>query len=438
MAALSDGISHIENPLDSLDSRSCAEACAVLGADITGQRENGVLRDWIVRGKRPVAEDGRAVSRTARHIDAGNSGTTLFFGLAAAALFSGPVTFTGDEQTARRGAGPLLDALKGLGVDVTSQNGCTPITIRGPWKGGKVSLSCPTSQYLSALLLAAPLAPAGVVTEIEVPLLNEKPYIDMTLAYLKAQGLCGQSPENPVCYEPDFSWFRVAGGAVYTPVNGPVPGDFSSAAFPAAAAVISASIPEKTPEGITLWGLDPDDTQGDKVFFEYLARMGCDVRWKRSVNRNDGETAEEKGGAWRLHVSRGGPLSGGVFDLNATPDMLPVLAALGAFASGGAGVTELVNAAHARIKETDRVSVMAQELDKLGIHCEEKPDGLVIHGITSRGRGGGRTIAVDGRGDHRVVMALACAALGMGGPVEIAGAEAADVTYPGFLELLRR
>ena len=438
MAALSDGVSCIENPLDSLDARSCARACAVLGADINEQRENGVLRGWIVRGRRPMEEGGSAVSGTARHIDAGNSGTTLFFGLAAAALFSGPVTFTGDKQIARRGARPLLDALTGLGVEVTSKNGCTPITIRGPWKGGKVSLSCPTSQYLSALLLAAPLAPSGVVTEIEVPLLNEKPYIEMTLAYLKAQGLCGQGPESPVSYEPDFSRFRVTGGAAYTPVNGPVPGDFSSAAFPAAAAVISAAAPGETPAGITLLGLDPDDTQGDKVFFEYLVRMGCDVRWERIENRSGGATEEKEGSVWSLHVSRGGPLSGGVFDLNATPDMLPVLAALGAFASDGAGVTELVNAAHARIKETDRILVMAEELSKLGVHCEEKPDGLVIHGASSCGGGSGRNIAVDGRGDHRVVMALVCAALGMNVPVEIAGAEAADVTYPGFLELLQR
>jgi 3-phosphoshikimate 1-carboxyvinyltransferase len=117
------------------------------------------------------------------------------------------------------------------------------------------------------------------------------------------------------------------------------------------------------------------------------------------------------------------------------------MAALGACAEG---VTELVNAAHARIKETDRIAVMAAELGKLGVACREKPDGLVIHG-KPRGPAGtpesfrpadGAAVRLSGHHDHRVVMALACAALGAARPVEIDGAEAAGVTYPGFLELL--
>jgi 3-phosphoshikimate 1-carboxyvinyltransferase len=129
--------------------------------------------------------------------------------------------------------------------------------------------------------------------------------------------------------------------------------------------------------------------------------------------------------------------------------MLPIMAALAAFAEGE---TALVNAAHARIKETDRIACMAKELGKLGVNCRERPDGLVISGRgrnvrksqqsvshdVSRVENGGHNepIVVDGHGDHRIVMALACAALGAAGPVEIAGAEAADVTYPGFLELV--
>jgi 3-phosphoshikimate 1-carboxyvinyltransferase len=348
-------------------------------------------------------------------LDVGNSGTTLFLALAAAALGREPVVFTGDEQIARRGAGPLLEALRGLGITVDSaSNGCVPITVQGPWKGGRVSLSCPTSQYLSALLLAAPLAPAGTVTEIEVPLLNEKPYIDLTLSYLRAQ-------EVPWEGKADYSYFRIPGGASYAPVNGPVAGDFSSAAFPGCAAAICGLppvVPPATPSiggPVVLLGLDPQDPQGDKAIFDMLAHMGCDVAWDR------------QGDEWRLTVSRAGPLKGGTFDLNATPDLLPAAAALGACAHGE---TVLVNAAHARIKETDRIAVMAEELRKLGADITERPDGLVIRGGALRGG------AVDGRGDHRVVMALAVAALGASGPVEIAGAESAAVTYPAFPELL--
>jgi 3-phosphoshikimate 1-carboxyvinyltransferase len=344
----------------------------------------------------------------------GNSGTTLFLALAAAALGHEPVEFTGDDQMKRRSAAPLLEALAGLGVRAESlnHNGCAPIIIQGPWKGGRVSLPCPTSQYLSALLLAAPCAPRGTVTEIEVPFLNEKPYIDMTLSYLRAQDI-------PCETAPDFSRFVIPGGAGWKPVSGPVAGDFSSAAFPGCAAAVSGGT-------VTLLGLDPEDSQGDKFFFDLLARMGCAVRWEKREG-SPGGAAE-----WTATVSREGPLRPGEFDLNAAPDLLPAAAAAAAYAEGD---TALVNVAHARIKETDRIAVMAEELAKLGIPCTERPDGLIIHG-----RGSGKPPlsggAVSGRGDHRVVMALAAAALGAAGPVEIDGAEAAAVTYPGFLELL--
>jgi 3-phosphoshikimate 1-carboxyvinyltransferase len=353
-------------------------------------------------------------------LDVGNSGTTLFLALAAASLGKRPVTFTGDEQIARRGAGPLLEALAALGVRVRAgAGGCVPITVEGPWRGGRVSLPCPTSQYLSALLLSAPLTPASALTEIEVPLLNEKPYIELTLSYLKAQGV-------PYEGAADFSFFRIPGGGTYKPLNGPVPGDFSSAAFPAAAAAITGG-------PVEILGLTPEDPQGDKAFFDMLSQMGCRVAWTGGS------------GEWRLSVSRTGPLRGGEFDLNATPDLLPVMAVCAAYAQGD---TSLVNAAHARIKETDRIAVMAAELGTLGVSCEELPDGLRIHGTggaevpvrpvpapASPGSIPGQR-RVQGRGDHRIVMALAAAALGSAGPLEITDAESAAVTYPGFLELL--
>lgn len=418
IAALGTGVSEIAYPLDSLDARSCAAVCRGLGADITeyygadpscpnpADEQGNRLVGWTVRG---VGKTG--LRAPGKPLDVGNSGTTLFLALAAAALGTERVVFTGDEQIARRGAGPLLEALRGMGITVDSaSNGCVPITVQGPWKGGRVSLPCPTSQYLSAMLLASPLAPAGTVTEIDAPLLNEKPYIDLTLSYLKDQGVPWEG-------KADYSYFRIPGGASYKPVNGPVAGDFSSAAFPGCAAAIGGlSADSPSPGGpVVLLGLDPHDKQGDKAIFDILSRMGCDAVWDR------------RGDEWRLTVSRSGPLKGGTFDLNATPDLLPVAAALGACAQGE---TALVNAAHARIKETDRIAVMTEELRKLGADVKERPDGLVIRGGPLRGG------AVDGHGDHRVVMALGVAALGARGPVEIAGAESAAVTYPAFPALL--
>jgi 3-phosphoshikimate 1-carboxyvinyltransferase len=423
VAALAEGVSEIWYPLDSLDGRSCAAVCHALGAEITEYRTAGtgcpnppdesgnVLVRWTVRGT------GGRIAAPEAPLDVGNSGTTLFLALAMAALGNAPVTFIGDTQIKRRSAGPLLEAFEKFGVAVKSaENGCVPITVRGPWRGGRASLPCPTSQYLSALLLAAPLAPAGTVTEIDVPLLNEKPYIELTLSYLDAQ---------KVRYEKagDFSFFRVFGGACYGPLDGNVSGDFSSAAFPAAASLAGGG------GGLTLLGLDPNDSQGDRAFFDMLAEMGCRVEWQKITK--EGAAGEE----WALSLSASLPLKGGTFDLNATPDLLPVMAVLGILARGE---TALVNAAHARIKETDRIAVMAGELAKLGVDVLERPDGLVVKGMPFRngvlGPDAGPPARLDGHGDHRVVMALA--ALGMATPVEISGAESAAITYPLFLELL--
>jgi 3-phosphoshikimate 1-carboxyvinyltransferase len=423
IAALAEGVSEIGYPLDSLDGRSCAAVCRALGAEITEHRAAGTgpnppdrpLVRWTVRGT------GGRLAAPEAPLDVGNSGTTLFLALAMAALGNAPVTFTGDEQIKRRSAGPLLAALEKFGAAVkAAENGCAPVTVRGPWRGGRASLPCPTSQYLSALLLASPLAPAGTVTEIDVPLLNEKPYIELTLSYLDAQKVRYEKAD-------DFSYFRVFGGARYGPLNGNVSGDFSSAAFPAAASLAAGG------GGLTLLGLDPDDSQGDKAFFAMLAEMGCRVGWRKTAGGRAGEDAA--GDEWALSLSASPPLKGGTFDLNATPDLLPVMAVLGVLARGE---TALVNAAHARIKETDRVEVMARELAKFGADVRERPDGLVIKGMADAGgpRRSGTELPVrlDGHGDHRVVMALA--ALGMARPVEISGAECAAVTYPLFLELL--
>ena len=429
IASMADGVSEIEFPLDTLDTQYCVSVCRALGAVIKEHRENGKLKRWIVRGNGNL----RAQELTQCYV--GNSGTTLFFALAIAALGSEPVEFDGDEQIRRRSAEPLLEALAGLGVSVTSApEGRAPITVCGPWAGGRVRLSCSTSQYLSALLLAAPLAPAGTVTEIDIPLLNERPFIETTLSYLDSQ-------EIPYKTTRDFSYFQIPGGSAWLPLAGPVPGDFSLAAFPAAAAAISGGY-------VNLLGLDPEDTQGDKAFFEFLEKMGCKVSCEQipvervllgdhitpGLRVHGVQAAELHLVEWLLKISRSGPLKGGMFDLNDTPDLLPALAAVACFAEGE---TALINAAHARNKETDRITVMAEELRKLGVRVSERHDGLIVHGsggIPNNPRSG--NFKLDGRGDHRVVMALAAAALGCPAPVEISGAESAVITYPDFFDLL--
>ena len=383
VATLAEGTSRIYEPLDSLDTQACLRVCRGLGARIrTGD-------DWLVEGTggRPACPDDV--------LDVGNSGTTLYVTLAMAALGTGWCVFTGDEQIRARPAGPLLEALRALGAQAfsTRGNACAPLAVRGPLAGGKVAIACPTSQYLTSLLLAAPLA--GGDTEIEVLELNERPYVEMTLGWLDDQGIR--------CEREGLERFTVPGGQAYRPFERAIPADFSSATFFLCAAALCGS-------EVTVLGLEREDTQGDKAVVDHLAAMGAGVEWLD--------------GGVRV---RGGALEGGTFDLNATPDALPALAATACFASGE---TRLLHVPQARIKETDRLAVMREELTKMGGRVEELPDGLVIQG------GGLEGAAVDGRGDHRVVMALAVAGLAAEGRTEIATAESAAVTFPTFVELM--
>ncbi|MCL2185669.1 MAG: 3-phosphoshikimate 1-carboxyvinyltransferase [Treponema sp.] len=416
IALLADGYTKIYNPLDCYDTNSCISACKELGANISLCCDDNENIYWNVKGVNGFKDQFDLYKQNLNdqlfnksfNIDVGNSGTTLYLALAVAGLQLYNINFTGDRQIQKRSAAPLLDALANLGVQVQSKEGCVPILIKGAWKGGKVSISCPTSQYLSALLIAAPIAPSGTVTEIDVPLLNEKPYVEMTLSYLKAHDI-------PFEAAPDFSHFKIPGGSSWKvlPQKKSVPADFSSAAFPAAAAAITGG-------PVTLHGLDPQDTQGDKFFFEMLSEMGCDITW-------NGKKGEERS----ITVSRKGALCGKTFDLNATPDLLPAAAVVAAFAEGD---TTLANVANARIKETDRIAVMAGELAKLGVNNTELPDGLIVHG-KGKIRPVGGEVLIDGHGDHRIVMAFSVAALGSPVPFKITTAESAAVTYPGFFEL---
>jgi 3-phosphoshikimate 1-carboxyvinyltransferase len=398
VASLAEGKSRLLNPLLSGDTLSCLSACRVLGADVIRLTDLKGGEIWEVD---PLDNFEKPPEQT---IDVGNSGTTLYLALALAALQEGRITFTGDAQIRTRSAEPLLKSLEDLGAEVIRQNGgCAPFTVRGPLRGGETAIECPTSQYLSALLLAAPLIPAPGETVIKVDLLNERPYVEMTLSYLAKQ---------EIRYERDgYREFRIPGGQLYWPFVRSLPGDFSSAAFFFCAAAVSLG-------DITVFGLDTRDSQADKAVLDHLGVMGCRIEIQD----------EEK--AVRVFRSPGEPLGGAVMDLNDCPDALPALAAAACYAQGE---SRIVNVPQARLKETDRIAVMAAELSKMGAAISETPDGLVIRGAGGKGL---RGAAFDGRGDHRVVMALAAAALGAETPSSISGAEAAGITFPGFFSIL--
>ncbi|HKJ86578.1 MAG TPA: 3-phosphoshikimate 1-carboxyvinyltransferase [Spirochaetia bacterium] len=402
VASLAAGESLIRGALDSEDTAACIRILRDLGVKIDDTAPGGTAP-----GRKPG--DGlalRVVGRSgvfdapAHPLDCANSGTTLYLALSLAALQGFPVSFTGDEQLQRRSAGPLLRALESAGARVTREGtgDCVPLTVRGPLEGGEVVVECPTSQYLSSLLLAAPLSKRGL--DIRVPLLNERPYVELTLSWLESQS---------IAYSRDgWDRFTVPGGQAYRAFDRLVPADFSSATFFLVAGALSNSPLEIT-------GLDMNDSQGDRGVVRVLERLGCRVNVDGQLLTIAGPAADEP------------PLAGGDVDLNAMPDALPALAVLG---TRCATPLRLVNVPQAREKETDRIAVMARAITTLGGRAEELPDGLVVHPSELAGS------TVDSAGDHRVAMALAIAGLVASAPVTITNAGVAGITFPGFYEKL--
>lgn len=387
IASLAAGTSRIVAPLDSGDTRSAVHAFSALGAAIDCQPDS-----WTVHGT------GGELRAPTEPIDVGNSGTTMNIALGTAALLrAGQVTLTGDEQIQRRPSGPLLAALNDLGAYAESlrRNGCPPIIVRGRLRGGTTTIECKSSQYLTSLLINCPLADGD--TTIHVPLLEEQPYVEMTLDWLARQQIKLERT--------GLSEFHIPGRQQYRPFTRRIPADFSSATFFLCAGALDDN-------DITVRGLDLSDPQGDKAVLDYLRQMGARV----DVLPDGGIRVQP------------GRLRGCRLDLNATPDALPMMAVLACFAEGQ---TTLANVAHARIKETDRIATMRAELTKLGARVTELPDGLVIEGGRLHGA------AVDGHHDHRVVMALAVAGTALPGTTIVSTAEAATVTFPTFADRLR-
>ncbi len=388
VAALASGQSVIDKPLESADARAARHAYAMLGATAEVTPEC-----WRIQGT------GGHLTTPQNVIDVGNSGTTMRMVLGSAALLrSGKAVLTGDGQVRKRPCGPLMEALNTLGAsaEATRNNGMPPLVVGGVLRGGEATIEALTSQYVSSLLLNAPLAEGN--TRLLTPLLHEKPYVFMTLDWLAKQGIT-------VSHDDGLTEFHIPGGQQYSTVQRAIPADFSSATFFLAAGALPGN-------EVLCQGLDMDDTQGDKAVVSFLETMGADV---------DSTAA---GICVRAKALRGAEL-----DLNATPDALPMLAALACFADGE---TRLVNVPQARLKETDRITVMRIELEKLGARIEELPDGMIIEG------GGLHGGDVEGHGDHRVIMALAIAATAIDGDVRIHGADAVDVTYPEFVRDLKQ
>lgn len=393
MAAMAEGRSTISAALDSDDTASCMRVLQQMGVEISRNRTDSGL-ELLVSSRGPGLE------RPETSLDCGNSGTTLYLALSLAALQGFPVRFTGDRQLQSRTAAPLLGALETLGAMVHRENGeCVPFTLTGPVRGGAITMESPVSQFLSSLLLAAGFTRDGM--RIRVPLLNEKPYVGITLSWLDRLG---------IRYERDgWESFSVPGNQTVAPFAARMPGDFSSATFFFAAAAMTGS-------ELSVEGLDLTDSQGDKAVVDELESLGASVGKPSSP----GESIAIRG-------PEAGALCGGRIDLNAMPDALPALAILGTVANEPLA---LVNVPQARQKETDRIEAMTAVINSLGGRAREMKDGMVVE--PGRLRGG----TADSQGDHRIAMALAIAGLAAEEPVTVTNAEVASITFPGFYSKL--
>lgn len=386
MGALTGDEFLLEGALISEDTKATLDAVQVLGAEVS-HSEGGTR--ILCRRLRPAS----------RAIDARNSGTTIRLMTGIAALLPSPTTLTGDSSLVRRPMGPLVDALSQLGArcEFLDAKGRPPLTVTGPMGGSATSVKgSVSSQFVSSLLIACTQkrGPTDIALQGS---LTSRPYVDITLDMLRDFG---------AVVDETAGGFTVLGDQRLSRNSYSVPGDFSSAAFPFVAAAVTGG-------DVTVRNLDVGSPQGDKAILDILSRFGAKVdRAKGSIR------------------VRGAGLEGVDLDVGDTPDLFPVLAVLGAVASGR---TTIRGGRNLREKESDRIATTTAFLKDMGANIVPTDDGCVIEGGAKL-----HGASVQTEGDHRILMAAAVAGLVSTSEVRIQDEGSYAVSYPGFLEDMLR
>lgn len=400
LAALADGVTRITQYAPGQDCRSTLRCLEQLGTVVsrstTLDRETGVSVPTI----QIVGRGLRGLQQPAADLDAGNSGSTLR--MLAGMLSAHPFTsvLTGDHSLRRRPMTRVVVPLQQMGAEVDARDGRPPLTVRGTRLCAiTYAPETPSAQVKTAVLLAG-LQTDGITSVVEPALTR-----DHTERALRAFG---------ASVRVDGLTIRVAGEQSLTGRALTVPGDASSAAFWACAA---AALPGSFLE-LRDVGLNPTRT----AIFDVLRRLGADVDLQ--IDRVD---ADEPVGRVRVRHSDVRPLVLSPAEVPGLIDELPVLAAL---ATHG-GDLRVTGAGELRAKESDRISALVNGLRALGADADELPDGFHVRG-TRRLLGG----EVDAADDHRLAMAFAVAGLGATAPTVIHGADAVNVSYPGFFDVL--
>jgi len=391
-ASLSEGLSEIKNALVCDDTLATIEACRMIGAETDEIKEETFRVEGISKPLTP-----------SNIINCRDSGSTMRFLTPICALADGISVLTGGESLRKRPMGPLLEALKQIGVQCysTRMNGFPPtVVFGGGIKGGIASIQGDvSSQFISGLLFATPMAQNETRIVLSTPL-ESKPYVELTLDVL-------QKHEIQIEFKSDYRRFHVPCGQKYVPFKHEIGGDYSSSSFLLAAAVVTGS-------HLRVDNLRKDTVQGDRVIVNVIKEMGVSIE----AAENSVEVTDVEGSLKPLDI-----------DLQDYPDLVPVCVVLACSARGKSvirGVRRL------RFKESDRIAALLSELTSLGAVVRPAEDQFeVLGGKELRGA------ELQSHGDHRIAMACAVAALMAKGTTVIHGIECINKSYPDFVKDIR-
>lgn len=383
IASLAEGKSKIIDPLISDDTKYTLNSLRQLGVNIIENNNQGQI-SFEISG----CSGNLKQPKTPLYI--GNSGTTLRFLMAISSLVKGEVTIDGDEEIRKRPVKGLEDSLTTLGLKVSSKEGCPPVSIssKGFFGGETVIQPRESSQYLSGLLIASPYSKPYLKIRVDgnVP---SSPYVDMTIDLMNKFGV---SIERK-----DFSEFYIS-PSKYSGHDYVVEGDYSNSSYFLAIAAISRG-------KVTIDNLDKKSKQADRFFVDILEMMGCKVEWGINSVTLKGES-----------------LKGIEVDMKKSPDIVPTLAVVSAFAKGP---TKINNIETLRFKETDRLAAVSNELSKIGCKVEEGKDYMIIYPDELKGA------EIETYKDHRMAMSFAVAGLFIEG-IKIRDPDCVSKSYPTF------
>ena len=389
--AFSPGKSRIKNALICDDTLATIKTCSMLGVKI---RKN--QQDFEINGEEyPTTPTDIIHCR--------DSGSTVRFIAPICALTQGISVLTGNEGLKKRPMEPMLNALRQLDVRCisTRRNGRLPIIVFGGGiEGGRTSIRGDiSSQFVSGLLFGLPKARQDTKIILTSPA-ESKPYIKLTLSFLQKHGI-------KVEYSSDFGWFNVPGNQKSIPCDHQIAGDYSSAAFPLAAASIIDS-------RIKLTNLLDETLQGDQIILDILRKMGVSLR---------------KYGKYVEVENQKKDLAGITVNVKDIPDLAPICTVLACYARGD---SKIYGIKRLRFKESDRSHSISEELRKMGGKVKEYEEFIMVKG-RSRLHG----TELNSHNDHRIAMALTIAALGAEGNSTIHGIECINKSYPNFIEDLK-